>query len=58
MMVHVDVEHDSDQRVELAVDLADRFQAALIGIAGCALWPAFMAGDAGLTGSNQYDFRH
>jgi nucleotide-binding universal stress UspA family protein len=57
MMVHVDVEHDSEQRVELAIGLADRFQATLIGVAGCALWPAFMAGNAGLTKSNQYDFQ-
>jgi hypothetical protein len=57
MMVHVDVEHESEHRVELAIDLADRFQAALIGIAGCALWPAFMAGDVGLTESNQYDLQ-
>jgi nucleotide-binding universal stress UspA family protein len=57
MMVHVDVEHDSKQRVELAIGLADRFQAILIGVAGCALWPAFMAGDVGLTESNQYDLQ-
>src|SRR5262249_38773392 len=58
VMVHVDdIEHDSERRVELAIDLADRFQAALIGVAGCALWPAFMAGNAGLTKSNQYDFQ-
>jgi nucleotide-binding universal stress UspA family protein len=57
LMVHVDIEHDSEQRVELAIGLADRFQAALIGVAGCALWPAFMAGDVGLTKSNQYDFQ-
>jgi nucleotide-binding universal stress UspA family protein len=37
--------------------LADRFQATLIGVAGCATWPAFMAGDLGLTKSNQYDFQ-
>jgi nucleotide-binding universal stress UspA family protein len=57
LMVHVDVDRDSEQRVELAVALADRFQAALIGVAGCALWPAFAAGDVGLTKSNQYDFQ-
>ena len=57
MMVHVDVERDSEQRVELAIGVADRFQAALIGVAGYALWQAFMAGDAGLTESNQYDFQ-
>src|SRR5215475_9863452 len=47
----------SDSRVKLAMGLADRFHAALIGIAGCATWPAFMAGDIGLTKSNQYDFQ-
>jgi nucleotide-binding universal stress UspA family protein len=26
LMVHVDVEHDSEQRVELAISLADRFR--------------------------------
>src|SRR5215813_6002211 len=57
MMVHVDVEHDSERRVALAIGLADRFQSALIGVAGCALWPAFMAGDVALTKSNQYDFQ-
>jgi nucleotide-binding universal stress UspA family protein len=57
VMVHVDIEHDSERRVELAIGVADRFQAALIGVAGCALWPAFMAGNAGLTKSNQYDFQ-
>ena len=44
MMVHVDVERDSEQRVQLALALADRFQATLIGVAGLALRPAFAAG--------------
>src|SRR5262249_21896371 len=44
MMVHLDVERDCEQRVQLALDLANRFQAALIGIAGLALRPAFAAG--------------
>ena len=57
VMVHVDIEHDSERRVELAIGMADRFQAALVGIAGCALWPAFMAGDVGLTEANQYDLQ-
>ena len=57
MMVHVDVEHDSERRVELAIGLADRFQATLIGVAGCALRPAFMAGDVALTESNQCDLQ-
>jgi nucleotide-binding universal stress UspA family protein len=57
VMVHVDIEHDSERRVELAIGMADRLQAALIGVAGCALWPAFMAGDVELSKSNQYDFQ-
>jgi nucleotide-binding universal stress UspA family protein len=57
LMVHVDIDHASDQAVELAIALAERFQAALIGVAGCALWPAFMAGDVRLTNTNQYDFQ-
>jgi nucleotide-binding universal stress UspA family protein len=44
MMVHVDVERDSEQRVQLALALADRFQATLIGVAGLAMPPAFAAG--------------
>jgi nucleotide-binding universal stress UspA family protein len=44
MMVHVDVERDCEQRVQLALVLADRFQAALIGVAGLALRPALAAG--------------
>ena len=57
LMVHVDIEHDSERRIELAISLADRFQATLIGVAGYALWPAFMAGDVGLTESHQYDLQ-
>jgi nucleotide-binding universal stress UspA family protein len=57
LMVHVDMDHDSEQTVELAIALAERFQAALIGVAGCALWPAFMTGDVRLTNANQYDFQ-
>jgi nucleotide-binding universal stress UspA family protein len=44
MMVHVDIERDSEQRVQLALALADCFQAALIGIAGLALRPTVAAG--------------
>jgi nucleotide-binding universal stress UspA family protein len=56
-MVHVDLERDCEPRIELAMGLADRFQATLIGVAGCATWPAFMAGDLELTKSNQYEFQ-
>ena len=44
MMVHLDIERDCEQRVQLALALADRFQVALIGVAGLALQPAFAAG--------------
>ena len=44
MMVHLDVARDCEQRVQLALDLAERFHTALIGIAGLALRPAFAAG--------------
>ena len=43
VLVQLDVERDSEQRVQLALALADRFQAALIGVAGLALRPAFAA---------------
>jgi nucleotide-binding universal stress UspA family protein len=43
MMVHVDVERDCEQRIQVALGLADRFQAALIGIAGMAPRPALVA---------------
>jgi nucleotide-binding universal stress UspA family protein len=44
MMVHLDVERDCEQRVQLALDLAHRFEAALIGVAGMPLRPKFSAG--------------
>ena len=43
LMVHVDIEPYSDQRILLAVDLAERFHAALIAVAGWAPRPAFTA---------------
>lgn len=43
MMVHVDVGRDCQRRVELALALADRFRAALIGIAGLPLRPVLAA---------------
>jgi nucleotide-binding universal stress UspA family protein len=48
MMVHVDAERDSEQRVQLALGLADRFQATLIGVAGLALQPSFSGGPLAL----------
>ncbi|MGA7489356.1 MAG: universal stress protein [Xanthobacteraceae bacterium] len=50
MMVHLDVERDCECRVQLALELAERFQAALIGIAGLALRPAFVAGGLAVFG--------
>ena len=50
MMVHLDLERDCEQRVQLALDLADRFQAALIGVAGLALRPVFAAGGVAVYG--------
>src|SRR5262249_30325769 len=44
MMVHLDVARDCEQRVQLALALAQRFQSGLIGVAGLALRPAFAAG--------------
>src|SRR4249919_1667107 len=48
IMVHVDVERDCEQRVQFALDLAARFEAALIGAAGLPLRPAFAAGGVGI----------
>jgi nucleotide-binding universal stress UspA family protein len=44
LMVHVDVVGDCEQRVQLALALAARFESTLIGIAGLVLRPAFAAG--------------
>jgi hypothetical protein len=41
MMVHVEIKHDSEQRVQLALALADRFDATLIGVAGLVPRPTF-----------------
>jgi nucleotide-binding universal stress UspA family protein len=45
LMVHVGAERDLNHRVRLAADLATRFQAALIGIAGWLPTPAFAIDD-------------
>jgi nucleotide-binding universal stress UspA family protein len=44
LMVHLDAEKDSEARVQVALALADRFQAALIGVAGLGLRPRLVAG--------------
>jgi nucleotide-binding universal stress UspA family protein len=43
IMVHFDASPSSHQRLRLAVDLAIRFEAALIGIAGRLYLPPFLA---------------
>jgi nucleotide-binding universal stress UspA family protein len=45
IMVHFDASRQSQVRLRLAVDLAARFQAALIGIAGRSYLPSFLADD-------------
>ena len=44
MMVHLDVERDCEPRVQLALALAGRFDAGLIGVAGMPLRPTLKAG--------------
>jgi len=44
IMVHVDVARDCEQRVQLALALAHRFETTLIGVAGLPLHPSFAAG--------------
>jgi nucleotide-binding universal stress UspA family protein len=46
MMVHIDAERASEQRVDLAVGLARRFGAALIGVAGWSPGLGFGVGGA------------
>jgi nucleotide-binding universal stress UspA family protein len=56
MMVHVDVEQDCEQRIQVALALADRFQAALIGVAGLAPPPAFVGAGIAVYGEpTQHD---
>jgi nucleotide-binding universal stress UspA family protein len=58
MMVHLDVERDCEERVQLALDLAARFQAALIGVAGLALRRVFAAGGVVVYGEpSEHDCR-
>jgi nucleotide-binding universal stress UspA family protein len=49
LMVHVDLDDGGDTRVPLAVELAKRFDAALIGISAWAPNPAFTADSTVLT---------
>jgi nucleotide-binding universal stress UspA family protein len=43
LMVHFDAGPSSQRRLKLAIDLANRFEAALIGVAGRSYLPAFIA---------------
>jgi nucleotide-binding universal stress UspA family protein len=45
VMVHFDASRAAHNRLRLAVDLASRCHAALIGVAGRAYLPSFLAGD-------------
>jgi nucleotide-binding universal stress UspA family protein len=46
LMVHVDVDAELGSRVRIAADLADRFQAHLIGVGGWAPMSVFLAEEA------------
>jgi nucleotide-binding universal stress UspA family protein len=41
LMVHLDLEHSNDARLQISGDLAERFDAKLIGIAACDPQPAY-----------------
>ena len=43
LMVHVDVDSELSGRVNIAADLAERFHAHLIGVAGWAPMSVFLA---------------
>jgi hypothetical protein len=46
LMVHFDGKPAAYRRLRLAADLANRFEAALIGIAGRSYLPSFLADGA------------
>jgi nucleotide-binding universal stress UspA family protein len=46
LMVNLDGRPNSEKRARLAADLADRFQSALIGVAGRCYLPSFLANGA------------
>jgi len=46
LMVHVDVDSELSGRVNIAADLAERFHAHLIGVAGWAPMSVFLANEA------------
>ena len=46
LMVHLELEHSNDARLRIAGDLAEQFDAKLIGIAACDPQPAYYADGA------------
>jgi nucleotide-binding universal stress UspA family protein len=46
LMVHLELEHSNDARLQIAGDLAERFHAKLIGVAAADPQPAYYASDA------------
>jgi nucleotide-binding universal stress UspA family protein len=48
ILVHVDIERDCEQRIQLSLLLANQFGAALIGVAGVTFRPRFVAGGVAL----------
>ena len=46
LMVHVDLDEELSGRVKVAADLAERFRAHLIGVAGWAPMSVFLAEEA------------
>ena len=46
LMVHLELEHSNDARLQIAGDLAEQFDAKLIGIAAADPQPAYYAGGA------------
>jgi nucleotide-binding universal stress UspA family protein len=62
IMVHFDGGPNSHHRLRLAIDLANRFEAALIGIAGRSYLPPFLANGnaagAQRTSDEQQEMRH
>src|SRR5436190_20591391 len=43
LMVHLELEHSNDARLQIAGDLAEQFDSKLIGIAACDPQPSYYA---------------
>src|SRR5207245_728041 len=43
LMVHLELEHPNDARLQIAGDLAEQFDAKLIGVAACKAQPPYYA---------------